>query len=81
MKKEDGFSALRWLVWVTTLGVSLITPVVIAVYAALWLQRRFSLGGWVVIVGIVFGLGGAGVSFYHFTRAAQAAAQHRKEHK
>lgn len=81
LKSDDGFSVLRWIAWVTTLGISLITPVVLAVYAALWLQKRFALGGWVVIAGILLGLGGAGVSFWRFTREAQAAARRRKEKK
>lgn len=80
-KRDDGLSVLRWLVWVTTLGFSLIAPVVLAVYGALWLRGRFALGGWVVFAGILLGLGGAGVSFYRFYRQAQAAAQHRKEKK
>lgn len=81
MKSDNDFSVLRWLAWVTTLSLSLITPVVLAVYAALWLQKRFALGGWIMIAGILFGLGGAGVSFYRFTRQAQSAARHRKEKK
>lgn len=47
---------LGLLAWLTQLGVSVAVPIVGFVFLALFLQSRFHLGKWVIIVGIVVGL-------------------------
>ena len=46
---------LSLLVWLTQLGFSVAVPLGGFVYLAVWLQQRFSLGAWVVILGVVLG--------------------------
>lgn len=50
---------LRMLVWITQLGFSVAFPLAGFVLAALWLQDRYSLGSWVLFLGLLLGLAGA----------------------
>lgn len=46
---------LPLLIWLTQLGVSVAGPLVCFILLALWLQSHFSLGGWVLWLGIILG--------------------------
>ena len=46
----------RMLVWITQLGLSVATPLAGFILLGLWLQHRFSMGKWVVILGCVIGM-------------------------
>lgn len=50
---------LRLLVWITQLGFSVAFPLAGFVLGALWLRERFSLGVWVLFVGLFLGMVGA----------------------
>ncbi len=62
----------RAAMWLTQLGLSIITPPVLLMLLGVWLQNRFALGNWVLIVAIVVGLLSSfcsALSFYRsFTR-------------
>lgn len=47
---------LSLLTWLTQLGLSVAVPLAGFVLLAVWLRERFSLGAWVIIVGVVLGL-------------------------
>lgn len=68
MRKKHERPVWYYLSFVGQLGFALVTPVVLAAACAYWLAQRFGLGGWVVILGILFGLGGAAVSFLKVVR-------------
>ena len=44
---------LNLLMWVGQFGFSVIFPMIFFLYLAVWLQTKFELGGWILIV---FGL-------------------------
>ena len=50
---------LGLLIWVTQLGISVAAPLVGYILIAVWLQHRFELGAWIVVVGAVLGTAGA----------------------
>ncbi len=50
---------LSLLVWLTQLGLSTAAPLAGFTLLAVWLQNRFALGPWVVLVGIGLGIYGA----------------------
>ena len=50
---------LNMLVWLTQVGLSVAGPLVGFILLALWLQQRFDLGVWVLVIGIVLGISGA----------------------
>ncbi len=47
---------LNLLIWLTQLGISVAVPLGGTVWLAVWLRDTFSLGDWVVWVGIALGL-------------------------
>ena len=53
------FKSLEALVWLSQAGLSVIVPPVLFIWGAAWLRDRFSLGGWVLGLGIVLGILGA----------------------
>lgn len=75
------FSAMKYLSFLTQLGLSIVTPIVLCIWGAVWLQNRFGLGGWVLIVGILLGVGGGGSAFYQFYQFIQREEQREKERK
>ena len=50
---------LSLLVWFTQLGISVAVPLCGAVWFSVWLHQKFSLGPWVIAVGIIIGVYGA----------------------
>lgn len=45
---------LTLIMWVTQFGFSLLFPLCLFLYLGYWLQNKFSLGGWVMVLcGIV----------------------------
>lgn len=55
MKK--GFGFLKNIVWITQLGLSVAAPVVLCVLGSVWLRNRFDLGAWVIVLGVLLGVG------------------------
>jgi hypothetical protein len=50
---------LSLLIWFSQLGLSVAVPLVGAVGLSVWLYNRFSLGIWVILLGVAVGLYGA----------------------
>lgn len=53
---KDLYDITRHLVWLTQFGLSICVPLVLFVAASVWLQKTFSLGGWIVAVGVILGI-------------------------
>lgn len=53
MKKQNSITKI---IAVTQFGLSLIMPVLLCVFAAAWIQKRFDTGYWVIITGILVGI-------------------------
>ena len=56
---KESFSAFRLIVWITQFGLSVISPLLLFIFGAVWLREKFELGGWVIAIGVVFGVLGA----------------------
>ena len=80
-KKQNHWSVLRYLIYFTQVGVSVVTPPILCCFAALWLKRRFALGNGTVIIGIVLGIAVAACSLRDFLRLTERKAREseRKE--
>ena len=75
-KKQNHWGVLRYLIYFTQVGVSVVTPPILCCFAALWLKRRFALGN-----GIVLGIAVAACSLRDFLRLTERKAREseRKE--
>lgn len=54
------------LALLTQLGISVAAPPLLCLYLADWLRDQFSLGIWIMAVGLVLGIGGGVTSVYRF---------------
>lgn len=52
----DNMKLLNLLLWVTQFGLSILFPMCFFLLLANWLQTRFGLGMWIVVVCAVLGL-------------------------
>ena len=55
-------STVKWvsyLVWLTQLGLSVVTPLVGFILLGVWLHNSKGWGGWTVLAGVLLGLMGA----------------------
>lgn len=56
MGKETKSSSIKYIVYIGHFATIMIVPILLCVYIATYLQRRFQLGSWVVGIGIALGL-------------------------
>ncbi|MDD2956468.1 MAG: AtpZ/AtpI family protein [Oscillospiraceae bacterium] len=77
MEGKPWFHILKNITFLTQVGLSVAAPLVLCIWGAVWLQSRFGLGGWVVLVGFVLGLGGAVSGFMGFVRYVNREASRR----
>lgn len=50
---------MKWmqlLIWLTQLSISVVAPLGGFTLVSVWLQRRFDLGVWVILVGVALGV-------------------------
>lgn len=60
----------RDFLYISQLGLSIITPIVLCVWLGRFLEKKFMLGGWAVFLGIFLGLGGSVSSIIGFYKYA-----------
>lgn len=53
-------------------GIEMGISVAIGLFAGRWFDRRFETDPWLTILGVVFGLGAAGMAGWRVYRAAKA---------
>lgn len=76
------FNSLKNLSMLSQLGISVITPPLLCIIATLWLKEKFSLGDWVVIVGIIFGTASGIVSLVNYMKIGlKDAKKSQKEYE
>lgn len=67
------------IVWIPQFAISIASPLVIFLALAVWLHNSCGWGGWVIAVGIVFGLITAVIGFRDTARAMLAVSGHSKK--
>ena len=61
-------SVISALAMVTQFGITTITPMLLCIFAAMWLKNRFALGDWVVLIGVLMGVGSGFLSMMKMIR-------------
>ena len=74
-------SVLKYLAWVGQLGLSLVLPPVLSLWAAAWVRTHFELGGWVFVVALAAGLLTSARSLSRFLRMVQKEAEQGHERR
>ena len=83
MKKTDASEIVRLLSrlsLLTQLGLSVVTPPILSVLLALFLQERFGLGDWVLLCAILGGIFSGVMSVFAFVRR-ECAREAKKQEK
>ncbi len=78
-KQAQWFEWIKMAMGVTQLGLSLVTPLILLVLLAFWLRKTFSLGDWVVLVGLALGLISMGLTFYRIYRGILKQSKNKKD--
>lgn len=80
---KGNWSVLRYLIYFSQVGITVITPPVLCCFGALWLRNRFGWGNGVMIVGILLGIAVAACGLRDFLRFTERKAREseRKETK
>lgn len=83
MKKGNDFKDTARLIGrlgnIAGFGISLVTPIFLLVWGAMWLQNRFGIGDWIMAAAIVCGFISAGCTFYQFVSAEMKRASREGE--
>ena len=76
---KDLYDITRHLVWLTQFGLSICLPLILCVAASVWVQKTFSLGGWVVAAGVILGILGAVGSLRYSLKAMDRQGREPKK--
>ena len=72
---------LKNITIVTQFGLSLVMPLLLCLALCWYLCDRFSVGGWIYILGFFFGLGASGMTAYKFYLAVIEKQKKEKKPK
>ena len=54
---RDTAKSWRYLGLISQLAISMLTPVFMMIFLCIWLKNKFGFGDWIIIVGILLGIG------------------------
>ena len=75
MSEKKQSNIYRNLLYLTQIGLSMAIPPIMAIWGASWLQERFGLGDWVMLLGILLGIGGMISNLVEYIRLFARRAQ------
>ena len=75
---NEGMNTLRYLIYFSQVGLTVVTPPVLCCFGAIWLRNRFDWGNGVVIVGILLGIAVAACGLRDFLRFTERKARERE---
>ena len=81
MKSKLG--ALKHIVWLTQLGISVAAPLIIFIVGSVWLKNHKGIGYWVVAAGVFLGIAGAVSGLWRSLNAMKREAdkEDKKPHR
>jgi len=54
---KNNSSPWKYLGLISQLAISMVTPVLLMIAVCIWLKNRYALGDWVVMAGMLLGVG------------------------
>ena len=69
------------LTMLTQLSLSLVTPLLLCLGLCWWSSNRWSLGGWIYMIGFFFGLGGSAMTAWKFYRSVVMRQERTEKEK
>ncbi len=74
-KGKRDLSVLRYLAYFSQVGFTMITPPLLFAFGAIWLRKRFGLGNWIVVSGILLGIAVAFCGLRDFLQLTEREAR------
>lgn len=79
MDKETRKEIFQALSAITGLGLSVVISFLIWIGIAYWVQSKFSLGNYIMVIGVLMGIGSGSMTFWKFcTRDAKKGKKDEK---
>ncbi len=79
---KNSYNLAKGLTAFTQIGISTAIPIVFFIWGASWLQNKFGLGNWILLLGILLGVAGGMFTFYKeavlFSKDKPAAKKEEK---
>ncbi len=76
-KKKDYNKIIRAFAWITQLGLNMVTPLILCIFIAGYIQRKFQLGNTIMLISILLGIGGSFMSLVNFIRTVRKEEKER----
>lgn len=73
--------AVKNLALISQLGLSLMMPLLLMLFLCNFFVEKYSLPSWIYLPGLLFGLGGSGMTAYKFYLAFGKEGEKRKRDK
>ena len=54
---KDSVKVWRYVSLISQVSISMLTPVFMMIFLCIWLKNKFGLGDWIIIVGLLLGIG------------------------
>ncbi|MBE7038596.1 MAG: AtpZ/AtpI family protein [Ruminococcaceae bacterium] len=65
---NDKYKYIKYLSYVTQLGLNIVTPVVLCIIISVYIKNKFNIGDIIVVAGIVIGCGAGFMSLINFIK-------------
>ena len=65
---NDKYKYIKYLSYVTQLGLNIVTPVVLCIIISIYIKNKFNIGDIIVVAGIVIDCGAGGMSLINFIK-------------
>lgn len=62
--KKNSNDYLKYLAFITQVGITILTPIALCIFLAIFLTRKFGIGQWVIILGILLGISAGILNVY-----------------
>ena len=64
------------------LAISMVTPILLMIFVCTWLKNRFSMGDWIVIAGMLMGVGsGLSSVWVYLKKSIRDAEKQQQEYE
>lgn len=80
-KMKKWTDIIEKLTMLTQLSLSLVTPLLLCLGLCWWSSNRWSVGGWIYLIGFFFGLGGSAMTAWKFYRSVVMRQERTEKEK
>lgn len=65
---NEKYKHMRAVAEITQFGLNIVSPIIICLFAAIWLRDQFNLGSYVVLIAIILGVAAGVLNMFTFIK-------------